>query len=176
METNVATPETIDRVLQILAWCVVIFGGLWLVTSVIGYFHRRAYNLTHAESGTSQNIKPDFLKVDREKRAEAVARGEAFDRTLVERERKKAPPSPVDGACYWSRLAATAAAVIGLVATIVGTLQKISSIQSDVQKLSSWDQFVEIVRQNQVGAIVAMTVIAANVIVFVKKMQKPAAE
>lgn len=175
--TELATPDAIDRTLQIVAWCVVVFGGLWLVTSVIGYVHRRSYNLTHAESGPSKNIKPDFLKVDKAKRDAAMARGEAYSQTLADREKPAAPPpSPVQALSVWSRVAATGAAVIGLVATVVGTLQKIDSIQAGVERLSSWDTFSAIVRENAVGATVAAIVIAANVVVVVKKMQKSAAE
>jgi uncharacterized membrane protein len=163
----------IDRMLQILAWCVVGFGGLWLVTSVIGYFQRRAYNLTHAESGASKNIKPDFLKVDHEKRKSAIERGEAYAGTIAAR--GGASPA-VESLISWSRIAATGAAIIGLIATIIGTLEKIGKIQTTVEQYSSWDQFVELVRQHQIGALVAVIVITANVIVVVKKMQKPAAE
>jgi hypothetical protein len=175
--TEIATPDAIDRTLQIVAWCVVVFGGLWLVTSVMGYFHRRAYNLTHAESGGSKNIKPDFLKVDQGQRDAAIARGEAYGQTLSDREKPSAAPrSPVQTLSTWSRIAATGAAVIGLVATVVGTLQKIDSIQAGVERLSSWETFSAIVRENAVGATVAAIVIVANVVVVVKKMQKPAAE
>jgi hypothetical protein len=61
-------PDTVDTVLQILFWAVMASAALWAITETLAYFNRRAYNLTHAESGGSKNIKPDFLKVDHEKR------------------------------------------------------------------------------------------------------------
>lgn len=149
-------PQTIDRYLPIIAWLIVGFGGLWLVTSVIGYFQRKAYNLTHAESGSSKNIKPDFLKVDHAKREAAIERGAKFDRELNRREQ---PPAPVETVGRWSRILATTAVLIGLIVTVVGTLQRVESLQRD---FSSWEQFMEIVRQNQLGALVAVAVIAAN--------------
>jgi hypothetical protein len=165
--TDLASPSTIDAVIQILFWCVIGFGAVWLVTSVIGYFHRRAYNLTYAESGSSKNYKPDFLKVDRAKRQAAIERGEAFDERLAARE---APA--VQSLCFWSRVGAGSSAILALLAMIVGTLTKIDAFQRDVAKLGSWDRFTEIVSQNKTGTLVALIVIGANIIVFMESSRK----
>jgi hypothetical protein len=165
METD---PQTIDRYLPVIAWLIVGFGGLWLVTSVVGYFQRKAYHLTHAESGSSKNITPDFLKVDHAKREAAIARGATFDKELDRRERAAAPVPPVATVGRWSRIFATGAVLVGLVVTVVGTLQRVQTLQ---REFSSWDEFIEIVQQNQVGAIVAVVIIAANGYVAYTKLQ-----
>lgn len=151
-------PETVDRYLPMISWLIVGFGGLWLVTGVIGYFQRKAYNLTHAESGSSKNIKPDFLKVDHGKREAALERGAKFGQELDRREEAALKP-PIAAVCRWSRIFATLTVLVGLAVTIVGTLQKVESLQQD---FGSWDRFVQIVQQNQLGAIVAAAIIAAN--------------
>ena len=50
MQTDVANGQTFDTVLMIASWLVLIFGTLWFVTGFLGWMHRRAYNLTRAES------------------------------------------------------------------------------------------------------------------------------
>ncbi len=174
--TELTNPDTIDRVLQILSWCVIAFAATWLVTSIIGYLHRRAYNLTHAESGHSKNIKPDFLTVDKAKRQDAIDRGKAYDAVLDAREAAARPSPTVEKVGLWARFVATTAALLGLVATIVGTMQKVSSIQEGVAELSSWVKLVELVSQNKAGTIIALAVIGANIIVVVKKLNKPVKE
>lgn len=169
--SGLAEPATIDTALRILSWCVIGFGALWLVTSVIGVFHRRAYNLTHAESGRSKHITPDFLKVDRAKREAAIDRGRAYDAVLDARE---APPSvaTVAQVGLWSRLAAMTTATLAVVAAIVGTVTKVDSIQSGIDTVSSWDRLGHFVGQHKAGAVVAVIVIGANIVVYVNALKK----
>lgn len=172
METELARPETIDHALRILSWCVIAFGALWLVTSVIGVMHRRAYNLTHAESGGSKDIKPDFLKVDHAKRKEAIARGEAYDTVLKDREAAVSQKTAAKVGT-WSRLLAVSAAVLGLVTAAAGAVGKVKTVQTDFEQIGTWDRFVDLISQNPVGTVVALAVIGANVIIVVQKIQKP---
>lgn len=169
--TDVTNTQTMDTVLQILSWLVIVFGGLWLVTGVLGYMHRRAYNLTSAESGTSKNIKPDFLKVDKKKREAAIQRGEAFEKELESRE-VAAGKAPGEKLGVWSRAGATISAGFTLVAAVVGTLTKVDSLQSGVGQLSSWDKLSNTMSQHKVGTVVAILVIGANILVFVKATKK----
>jgi uncharacterized membrane protein len=173
--TDLIRPDTVDTALRILSWCVITFAALWLVTAVIGYFHRRAYNLTRAESGRSRNIKPDFLKVDKGKRQAAIERGTAYDAVLEAREPAGAATT-VDTVRFWSRLAAMSTASLAAVATLVGTLMKVESIQAGITQLSSWEKFSRLVSENKAGAVVALVVIGSNVVVFVKTRKKKTRE
>jgi hypothetical protein len=169
MQTSDATnPETIDTVLRLLSWGLFAFTALWAVTGTIAYFHRRAYNLTRAESSHSQNIKPDFLKVDKDKRQQALDRGAAYDQVLQGR----AAPSPVETASLWSRFAAMATAVLALITLMVGTLNSVGALQQGVEKISNWDTLSQLVSDHKAGTVVALIVIAANVIVFVEGSKK----
>ena len=171
METELTRPETIDTVLRIVSWCVIGFAAIWFVTSVIGFFHRRAYNLTHAESGPSRPITPDFLKVDKAKRDAAIARGEAYEKVLDTRE---APaPKTVKKVASWSRIFATGAALIGLFTTVIGAIAQVESYQERLENYSSWDRLVDLATQNPIGTTVTLAVIAANIYLVVKKIQKP---
>lgn len=171
METELTSPETIDTVLRYASWSVIGFAALWLVTSVIGYFHRRAYNLTHAESGTSKPVTPDFLKVDKSKRDAAVGRGQAYEQVLKERE---APPqTPVTTMRSWSRILATFAALVTLITASITAIEKIEAYQRKLEEITVWDRIVELVTQNPVGVTLAIAVIGANIYIFVRKFQKP---
>jgi len=169
MQTSDATnPETIDTVLRLLSWGLFSFTALWAVTGTIAYFHRRAYNLTRAESSRSQNIKPDFLTVDKDKRQQAIERGEAYDKVL----QGEGPTSAVETASLWSRFAAMTTAVLALITLIVGTLNSIGALQQGVERLSNWEALSQLVSEHMAGTVVALIVIAANVIVFAEGSKK----
>jgi hypothetical protein len=162
-------PESVNQVLDLVTWGLIVFGAIWLVTAIIGAMHRRAYNLTHAESGRSKNIQPDFLKVDKEKREAAIDRGEQFDRKLA---KPAAPGNAVGSALTLSRIAASASALIGLLFTAVTTMQRVGSTDQTIRELGSWETLKAIVSEHQVGAILCIAVIAANAYIVVRKMQK----
>ncbi len=165
-------PENVNQFLDLVTWALIAFGIVWLVTSVIGVMHRQAYNLTHAESGGSKKIQPDFLKVDKAKRDAAIARGERYDQQLAEREAP--PPTLVSSACTWSRIAASGTAIIGLVFTAVSTMQRVAVTDEAVRDLGNWEKLKAIVSEHQLGAILCVAVIASNAYIVVTKLQKPA--
>jgi uncharacterized membrane protein len=169
--TDLTRPDTIDTALRILSWCVIVFAALWFVTAVIGYFHRRAYNLTHAESGPSRNIKPDFLKVDAAKRQAALDRGAAYDAALEARE-TPAAVATAEKVRHWSRIGAATTATLAVVAAVVGTLMKVESIQEGINQISSWDRLSKLVSDNKAGTVVALIVIGSNIVVFVNALKK----
>ncbi|MEO8259097.1 MAG: hypothetical protein ABI868_17245 [Acidobacteriota bacterium] len=161
-------PDNVNQILDVVTWALVAFGIVWLVTSVIGAMHRRAYNLTHAESGRSRKIQPDFLKVDKGKREAAVARGAQYDEQLARRE----AASPVATATLWSRIAASASALIGVVFTTVTTIQRVGATDEAVRDLGNWEKLKTIVSQHQLGAVLCVAVIASNIYIVVRKLQK----
>ncbi len=169
-------PENINQILDIVTWGLVIFGVAWLVTSVLGAMNRRAYNLTHAESGGSKKIEPDFLKVDKAKREAAIARGERYDEQLAKREAPARPANPVSAAGTWSRIAASATALIGVVFTAVTTMQRVGVTDEAVRDLGNWEKLKTIISQHQMGAVLCLAVIASNVYIVVRKMQKSGGE
>lgn len=158
-------PENYRQILNIVSWVVVALGGLWLVTGVLGYFHRRAYNLTHAESGGSDNIKPDFLKVDHAARKAAIERGEAYDKQLAQKD-GTAPPPPAETVGKWARIGATVTASFGLLAAVITTLSKAEQLQAGAEKLGSLEKLGAIFREYPVGSTVAVIVVVANVVAF----------
>ena len=168
------TPEQTDAILTWLTWGLMAFTTLWIVTSVISYMHRRTYNLTYADSGHSKPITPDFLDVDAAKRRGAVARGQAYDDTLRARETAAAAAaaSPAAQASVFARFGALAAALLTLLATVFGTVTKVDAIEAGIQQVGSVDQFLDLVSQHKVGAVVALAVIGTQIVVFAASSKK----
>lgn len=165
------TREQIDTALNVLMLAGLGFAALWVATSVAGFFHRRTYNLTHADSGRSKGITPDFLNPDESRRRAALARGKAYETTLDQRE-ATAAAGPAETASWWARMAALSTALLTLVATVLGTVTKVDVIGQDIQQVSSMENFLDIVNQHKVGAVVALAIIGANIVVFVKSSKK----
>lgn len=168
MENGVWTiPENYQQIFTIVSWVLGVVGAIWLVTGVMGYLHRRAYNLTHAESGRSQNIKPDFLKVNKKAHEEAVERGEAFDQKLREREGETpTPPASTDFLERLARIGTTLTAIFGLIAAVVGTLTKADALQAGFDNITSFQKLATIVKTYPIGALVAVIVVVANIVAF----------
>lgn len=166
------TSEQIHTALNVLTWAGLGFGTLWVITSVAGFLHRRTYNLTHADSGRSKGISPDFLNPDEAKRRAAIARGKAYETTLDRREAAARSGGPAETASWWARTAALATAVLTLVATVLGTVTKVQAIDMDIQRVGSMDSLFDIVNQHKVGATVALAIIGAHLVVFVKSSKK----
>jgi hypothetical protein len=164
--------QTTDYILDVVSWVLVIAGLVWLVTSVISARHRRAYNLTYAESGTSKKIQPDFLQVDKAKREAAIARGKRYDEELARREREPRKTSPVADVGRWSQSAASAAALVGLAFTALSTFQGIGPADDTLKGLGRWETFEKLVSDHKAGAVFCVAVIASNAYLVVAKMKK----
>ena len=166
--------QTLDTVLMVLSWLVLIFGTLWFATGILGYFHRKSYNLTRAESGGSRAVTPDFLTVDKKKREAAIKRGEAYDEVL--QARAVAAESPMEKANGWARIGATATAAATLIGAVVGTVSRVGSFQEGVEQMGSWEALSGLVKQYPAGAIVAVLVIGTNIVIFAKATKKTPAK
>jgi hypothetical protein len=171
------SPETVDQIFNILQWVIGISAAVWLVTSVIGVLHRRAYNLTYAESGASKKIKPDFLTVDKDKRDAAIKRGERYDEELARREREAAGKAGTAAAAgRWSGLLAQMSAWIGVGFAALTTLTRIGPTDEAVRNLGRWETFEKIVSEHQVGAVLSVGVIAASFYTVYDKFRKTGAK
>ena len=166
------TPEQTDAVLTWLTWGLLASTAVWVITGVVGYFHRRTYNLTHADSGRSRPITPDFLDVDVATRRAALARGKTFDDSLRAREAAVAAGSPAQTASVFAKVGALAAALLTLLVTAFGTVTRVDAIEAGIQRVGSVDQFLELMNQHKVGAAVALAVIGTQIVVFVKSSKK----
>lgn len=170
------SPETIDQIFDILQWVLGITAGVWFVTSVIGVFHRRAYNLTRAESGESKQIRPDFLTVDKEKRDAAIKRGEKYDEELARRERDAGgKPAPVV-AGKWSATLAKCSAWFTVGFAGLTTVPRIAATDESLKQLGRWETFEKIVSEHKLGAVLSVLVIASSFYAVFDRFKKPSSK
>jgi hypothetical protein len=162
LQDNIQIPEQISNLIALLLWVMVGLAVLWVVLSVLRYMHRRAYNLTPAETAHAKNIKPDFLTVDHAKRDKAMAGGAAFDavRAGVPEDGKVATSSKI------TRLAVFGAALVSFLTAAAAALLKVETIQEFYDKLGSWDRFVAILSTYKIGFAIAAVIIVLNLILF----------
>ena len=170
MNAQTFPPANAALFLEIVQWTLFGFAIVWVIARVIGTLHRRSYNLTYAESGRSKNVQPDFLKVDKYKRQDAIARGEQFDDALESR--GDGSPSPIGAVRKWSGVGATLAALVGLFFSAVMTLNAVTTADGIVRDLGNWEKLRLLVSQHQLGAIVCAAVIVSNAYAVLIKLQK----
>ena len=103
-----------------------------------------------------------------------MARGQAYDDTLRARETAAAAAaaSPAAQASVFARFGALAAALLTLIATVFGTVTKVDAIEAGIQQVGSVDQFLDLVSQHKVGAVVALAVIGTQIVVFAASSKK----
>lgn len=167
------TPEQTDTLLTWLTWGGGSLAVLWAVTSIVAQQHRRAYNLTHADGGSTRPVTPDFLDVDVAKRRAAIARGQSYDDTLRAREQAAAAAvSPAEQASTLAKLGALTTALLTLLVTVLGTVSKVGAIEDGIQRVGSIDQFVDVVAQHKVGATVALAIIGTHIVLFARSSKK----
>ncbi|MEL7190173.1 MAG: hypothetical protein AAGK17_11520, partial [Pseudomonadota bacterium] len=123
--------QAIDRIppdawpfIDILFRITIALAVLWVVLSLIGWWRRRAYNLTVASTaGRNKKAQPDFLNIDEKARKEQIKAGERHEDVLEEREKEealavlKAAKEPVTLA---SRLASMATFLMSIITLITG--------------------------------------------------------
>jgi hypothetical protein len=148
-----------DRIVYILLGLVF----LWIVLKIIGFFMRRAYNLTAAETARSKNLKPDFLKVDHAQREDLIERGKQFD--LV-----NAPP--VEKAATAARFGIILSAFITFSSAAFFALGRIEDYDQTWRKLTAIDKFWAILKSHPVGFIVAVLIIIGGLAQLILTLRK----
>jgi Na+-transporting methylmalonyl-CoA/oxaloacetate decarboxylase gamma subunit len=153
----------------VAAWTngiVYVFLGLillWIVLKIIGFFMRRAYNLTQAETASSKNLKPDFLKVDHDQRKELIERGKQFD---------LAYQPPVQKAVTATRFGVIISALITFGSATFFALGRIEDYDETWRKLTTAHKFGAILKSHPIGFVVAILIIIGGVTQLVMALRK----
>jgi hypothetical protein len=147
-----------DRIVYILLGLAL----LWIILKIIGFFMRRAYNLTAAETTRSKNLKPDFLKVDHAQREELIERGKEFD---------LAHEQPVEKAATAARFGVILSALITFGSAAFFALGRIEDYDQTWQKLTTINKFGAIIKSHPVGFIVAILIIIGGLTHLVMTMR-----
>ncbi len=157
----------VDRLIQI----TVGVAALWLALSIFVYWRRRAANLTPVTAPRpNKHAQPDFLNVDHKARAEAIERGEAFERELEAREAEEARlAASLGGATNAGRLARLASVVMSvftLTMMILGSIMNIGKMGELMQQYSTGERIAAVVRNHPIGTAVIAVVVAAALFQF----------
>ncbi len=147
---------------------------VWLILSLIGWWRRRAYNLTIASTAkANKKAQPDFLSVDEKARKEAVDRGRGHEETLSKREADealatlKAAKEPITWA---SRIASAATFVMSLFTLLTGFSGAIFGVKrlgGYVEDATTSGQIEYVLREHTIGCAVVAFVIGYHIWRFI---------
>jgi len=147
--------------------------GIWLAITVFVWWRRSASNLTPVNAaGRNKSAQPDFLKVDDQARAQAEARGEAFDKQLVRQEREAAKAEARGGRERRSAsqkiagLLSFLMSLFTLATMIVGAIWQVSRMGQLMQEYSTFERIVAVVQNHPISFSVAALVIGFHVFRF----------
>lgn len=159
----------IDRMFDI----TIIAAAIWLALTIFVYWKRRAANLTPVTAARrSKKAQPEFLKVDHKARRAAIERGQAFERSLEQREEEEARAAalaalkPAARAGRVAKIAALITSVFTLIAMIFGTILNVGKMGELMQQYSTTQRLAAIIQNHPVGTTVAAVVIAAGLYQF----------
>lgn len=167
-------PSWSESVLPYLEYGLIALAGIWVVAELVRSAHRRAYNLTKAETTRSKAIEPSFTKVDHEARKAAIERGDAYQKAREEAEAARRAKAPEPELRNWGKVAraiskVVAGAIVALVPPAASGLTR-----PDGTKYAWVEGMSEIVSRNAVGIGLAVGVLAVSLFQFVTKRSKNA--
>lgn len=154
----------IDLAFKITAGIVVV----WIALALFGWWRRRAYNLTVASTAKrNKRAQPDFLHVDTKAREAAIARGEAHEDELDEREAREAAIAaggdPVSAGRRIAQLAALLMSIFTLLCGIMGAVGNVGAMEAQVKNLTASGKIQYLVTQHPIGTAIVLLVIGYNV-------------
>jgi len=185
VETVFPLPELPEWSAIALWWlgaAMIVFFLLWLVATAVTHLHRRAYNLTKAETDSQRKAaQPGFLKVDHEARSEAIKRGDEYVRP-ADREEPGVESAPAERRLsFWQRwgfLARAGALVVALAHIVVAALslpamaRRVTEGMQRIQEASTGGSLEEMLKRYWIGFALAAIVIGAQVGRFAWSLRK----
>lgn len=157
-------------VIDLMMRITIGLAAAWFVLSLIGWWRRRAYNLTIASTASrNKKAKPGFLDVDHKAREGAIARGEAYAEALDEREREealaalKAAAGPVSLLSKFTRLATLGMSIITLLTGFSGAIFNVTKMGEYVEVATTAGRIQYIIEQHPIGTAVVMFVIGYSI-------------
>jgi len=152
------TAAWIDRLMLVFLGLFI----LWIVLKAIGFAYRRSYNLTPVATAGSRDVRPDFLKVDREAQKRMVESGRGFDQ----------PAPRLQTAVSLTRVGMVASGVVTLVSAGFLAFGRIEELDATWRTLSATDRFVAIVESHPVGFVIALAMIVAALVRFTMTLRR----
>ena len=148
--------------------------GIWLAITVFVWWRRSASNLTPVNAATKDSgAQPDFLKVDEKARAEAIERGEAFDKEIERREREAerakaaaAGRTPLTVSQRLARFLSFFMSLFTLATMIFGAIFQVTRMGQMMEQYSTADRIFTVIQTHPISFTVATLVIVFQVYRF----------
>lgn len=147
--------------------------GIWLALTVFVWWRRSASNLTPVNAADkNKNAQPDFLKVNKAARAEALERGEAFDKEIERREREEARAQAKSSQASLTlthraaRFLSFFMSLFTLATMIFGAIFQVTRMGDMMKEYSTFDRILTVVQNHPVSFSIAMLVIIFQIYRF----------
>ncbi|MBN1417740.1 MAG: hypothetical protein JXP34_03135 [Planctomycetes bacterium] len=174
-------PEWANTLLWILGVGMVLLFLAWLALRIMVAMHRKAYNLTKAETEKAgQAPKPSFLTVDHEAREEQIRRGEDYESPKEREDREEAAAAEAAARAsqprwgVWARLGAVIIAVAHIGVAVLAGIAMYNNASKVRQDLSTASCIQEVIAKYWLGFVLALIVIVAEIVFFVRSRKKHA--
>lgn len=173
-------PDVLDQIppeawplIDILFNLTMAATGIWLAITVFVWWRRSASNLTPVNAAEkNRKADPDFLKVDHKARAEAIERGEAFDKEIERREREaelakeRAGRTPLSFSQRAARFLSFFMSLFTLATMIFGAIFQVTRMGQMMQQYSTLERITTVVQSHPISFTVATLVIVFQVYRF----------
>lgn len=147
--------------------------GTWLALTVFVWWRRSASNLTPVNAADkNKKAQPDFLKVDKAARAEALERGEAFGKEVERREREEARAQSKGGrptltvSQRAARFLSFFMSLFTLATMIFGAIFQVTRMGDMMREYSTFDRIVTVVQSHPISFSIAALVIIFQIYRF----------
>ncbi len=167
--------ETLDQIppeawpiIELLFNLTMAAAGLWLAITVFVIWRRHASNLTPVLSPTKKGrAQPDFLEIDKEARARAIARGEKFDAELARREREESAGKPqpplAQRLAGWVTLFMS---VFTLITMLFGAVTQVTKMGEIMQQYSTEERILAAIRNHPIAFTIVVLVIGSQIFLY----------
>ena len=169
-----AIPPEVMPYVGIMFNILAVVTALWLAWTVFIWWRRSASNLTPlSDSAPNKKAQPDFLEVDQKARAEAIKRGETFEKELERRERDDARTAKRDGRRKETRmgrigrLLSLGMALFSLATMVSGTLFQVTIMGRYWEQYSAGERLMKVVNEHPIGVTITVAVILYNIVSFI---------
>lgn len=176
-------PETLNQIppeawplIDLLFNLTMASAGIWLGITVFVLWRRASSNLTPVNAAEkNRKAQPDFLKVDKKARAEALERGETFDKELERRERAAAKEasrgkrSPATVGQKLARFLSFFMSLFTLATMIFGAIFQVTRMGQMMKEYSTLDRIIAVIQNHPISFTVATLVIVFQVYRFISE-------
>ncbi|MCU0727146.1 MAG: hypothetical protein MUE73_15395 [Planctomycetes bacterium] len=168
-------PPGLQKPLLILGIALAALLLLNFLFSILRAAHRKAYNLTKAETAKAgKGEGPAFLEVDHAARAEAIRRGDEYERPADAAAAPAGKGEPFAFgrlACRFGAITVGAGHVLLLLATVFKTSKDADAVWS---RITTWDRVTAVIGRYWFGFVLVGVVIAVEVARYLHRKKKAA--